>query len=130
MLTMKLTALVTIGAVFITAILGGIAGAMRGKHGVIAPAMTGSLEFEKANRAHANTVEQLVLFLPLLWISTVALGDLWAASVGLVWIFGRCLYAWLYMANTEKRIYGVIVTSLSTGVLAISACVGIVMGFL
>ena len=130
MLTMKLTALVTIGAVFTTAILGGIAGAMRGKHGIIAPAMTGSVQFERANRAHTNTVEQLVLFLPLLWISTVALGDLWAASVGLVWIFGRCIYAWLYMANTGKRIYGVIVTSLSTGALAISACVGVVMAFL
>ena len=43
MLTMKLTALVTIGAVFTTAILGGIAGSMRDKHDVIAPAMTGSL---------------------------------------------------------------------------------------
>ena len=126
MLTMKLTALVTVGAVFTTAILGGIAGFMRGKHNIIAPAMTGNLQFEIAHRVHANTVEQLVLFLPLLWISAVTLSDWWAASVGLVWIFGRCIYAWQYMVNAEKRSYGVIVTSLSTGVLAISACVGIV----
>ena len=40
MLAMKLTALVTIGAVFTSAILGGIAGSMRDKHGVIVTSLS------------------------------------------------------------------------------------------
>ena len=130
MLTMKLTALVTVSALLFTFILSGRAGAMRGKHGVNAPAMTGNVGFEKANRIHANTIEQLVLFLPLLWLSTAVVGDLWAALVGLVWIFGRVLYARAYMADPAKRGPGMIVTVLSTGVLAIMVVAGVVMGFL
>ena len=36
--------------------------------GIDAPAMTGHPEFERAVRAHANTLEWLPIFLPSLWL--------------------------------------------------------------
>ena len=42
-------------------------GRMRGK--VLAPATSGDPEFEKAFRIHYNTIEQLIMFLPMLWLS-------------------------------------------------------------
>ena len=72
---MPFTALVTVAAVVLTFVLSLRVGAMRQKHGVKAPATTGHPEFERANRVHQNTVEQLVLFLPLLWLALYVLGD-------------------------------------------------------
>ena len=46
-------------------------GQMREKHGVKAPAITGHPEFERAFRVHYNTLEALVVFLPLLWLATI-----------------------------------------------------------
>jgi glutathione S-transferase len=130
MLEMKLTALVTLAALIWTFILGGKAGAMRGKHGVQAPATTGHPEFEKAFRIQSNTNEQIILFLPLLWLSAAVVGDLWAALVGVVWIVGRVMYANAYQKDPATRGPGMIVTILSTGVLAVITLVGIIMSFL
>ena len=39
-------------------------GRARGRHGVSAPATTGDDTFERFFRAHQNTMEQLVIFMP------------------------------------------------------------------
>ena len=39
-------------------------GQARGKYGVKAPATTGNEMFERYNRVHQNTLEQLVMFFP------------------------------------------------------------------
>lgn len=130
MITMKFTALVTLAALSLTFILSGFAGAMRGKHGVKAPATTGHPEFEKAFRVHANTVEQLVLFLPLLWLSTAVVGDVWASLAGLVWVIGRVIYARAYLADPAKRGPGMMITVLPTGALAVVVLVGVIRAFL
>ena len=92
--------------------------------------MSGHPEFDRAFRVHANTVEQLVLFLPLLWLSTAVIGDLWAGVAGAVWIVGRVLYAGAYMREPTARGPGMIVTLLPTAVLAIAALVGVIRAFL
>ncbi len=130
MIQMKFTAIVTIIALVYTFVLSGKAGAMRGKHSVNAPATTGNVEFEKAFRIHANTIEQLVLFLPLLWLATAVIGDMWAALVGAVWIVGRYVYAEAYMTAPETRTKGMIMTVAPTAILALVAVVGIVKAFL
>ena len=89
MIAMKYTALVTIAAVVYTFILSGLVGAARAKTGVNAPAIAGQPDFDKAFRIHMNTVEQLVLFIPVLWLATSVVGDLWAAEIGVVWVVGR-----------------------------------------
>jgi glutathione S-transferase len=65
-----LSAVVTILAVLFFFYTGFGVGRMRGKHKINAPAMTGPIEFESAVRVQMNTLEQLVVFLPLLWLAT------------------------------------------------------------
>ena len=75
---MKYTALVTIISLVVTLVFGARVGMMRARFNIEAPSLTGSSEFERAFRIHMNTVEQLVLFIPVLWLSTSVLGDLLA----------------------------------------------------
>jgi glutathione S-transferase len=105
-----------------------LVGRMRSKHGVQAPAMTGAPEFERAVRVQMNTLEQVVLFLPLLWLATVypVLSGYLAPGLGLIWLVGRVLYASGYMADAAKRSSGFLIAGIALlGLLALSI-VGIV----
>jgi glutathione S-transferase len=82
MITMKYTALVTILAIVVTFFFSARVGAGRAKLGIDAPATTGNPTFDRIFRVHANTVEQIVLFIPMLWIATMVVGDVWAAAIG------------------------------------------------
>ncbi|MBV9063492.1 MAG: MAPEG family protein, partial [Alphaproteobacteria bacterium] len=64
------SALVTILVLILYVAMGARVGRMRGKHNVAAPATAGHPEFERAFRVHMNTLEQLIIFLPLLWLAT------------------------------------------------------------
>ena len=130
MIVMKYTALVTIAAVVYTFILSGFVGAARAKTGVNAPAMAGQPDFDRAFRIHMNTVEQLVLFLPVLWLATSVVGDLWAAEIGVVWIVGRLTYAAGYRKAVEKRGPGFLITLLSTAILTAIALWGVIQAFM
>lgn len=81
-------------------------GRARSKFGVAAPAVHGNEDFERVFRAHQNTVEQLVLFLPLLAVAAWLWGDLYAAIYGLVWSAGRILYVEGYARAAGKREIG------------------------
>jgi glutathione S-transferase len=100
-----LSAAVTVLAVIVCLYTGIVVGRMRSRHGVKAPAVTGAPEFERAYRVQMNTLEQFVLFLPLLWIGTalpVVIAYL-APALGLVWVAGRVIYMRGYMADPAKR---------------------------
>tara|TARA_R110000868_G_scaffold107263_8_gene293464 strand:+ start:2556 stop:2954 length:399 start_codon:yes stop_codon:yes gene_type:complete len=103
------TMLGTLAVVLITLLFAARTGAARGKTGVKAPAMSGSDEFERANRVHLNTVEQLVMFLPVLWIFATQMGDLAAGIAALVWVIGRVLYSQAYMADPATRTIGFVI---------------------
>jgi uncharacterized MAPEG superfamily protein len=81
-------------------------GAARSKFGVAAPAIHGDENFERVFRAHQNTVEQMVLFLPLLALAAWLWGDLYSAIYGLVWSLGRILYVEGYARAAGKREVG------------------------
>src|SRR5579863_7298737 len=100
-----LSAAVTVLAVIVCLYTGIVVGRMRSRHGVKAPAVTGAPEFERAYRVQMNTLEQFVLFLPLLWIATalpVVIAYL-APALGLIWVAGRLIYMRGYMADPAKR---------------------------
>jgi len=44
-------------------------GNLRGKHGIKAPATIGHPQFDRAFRVQLNTLEQMGIFLPFLWVS-------------------------------------------------------------
>lgn len=130
MLEMKFTALVTFAALALTFGLSGRVGAMRARLEIEAPATTGNVDFERANRTHYNTIEQLVLFLPFLWLATAVIGDVWAAVLGGIWIAGRIVYAIAYKRDPAGRAPGMLVTLGATAALALSVLWGIVQAFL
>ncbi len=130
MIMAKLTALVTIAAIFYTFVLSARVGALRVKTGVAAPATSGDPIFERAFRVHMNTVEQLVMFLPVLWLSVQVIGDAWTGLIGVVWLAGRIFYTTSYMKDPTKRGPGMLITLSATLALVIVTIVGIVRGFL
>lgn len=88
-------------------------GLARAKYEIKPPAMTGDPNFERALRVQANTLEQLILFLPLVWIFSYYVSELWGAILGGIWIFGRVLYAWGYYQEAKKRTLGFGISGLS-----------------
>ena len=73
------------------------------EHGVHAPATIGHPEFERAFRAHANTVENMILYLPLLWMAAFFYGGQIPFWVGLIWIVGRVVYIAGYAMNDARK---------------------------
>src|SRR5215469_6252769 len=92
------SAIVTILVILLYFYMGSVVGRMRGRHSIAAPAVSGHPEFERAFRVHMNTLEQLVVFLPLLWLATAYFHWLgWLpAAFGAVWIVGRLMYMQAY----------------------------------
>jgi glutathione S-transferase len=92
---------------------------------VLAPAMDGPVEFQSAMRVQANTVEQLVIFLPALWMCAYFLGDAWAAAGGALWSVGRIIYAIGYYKSPPKRHVGFVITFFASMSLIIGTVVGL-----
>lgn len=69
------TTLSTIFAVLVYVVLLSNVGRARKTYGVVAPAVSGHVEFEKRYRVQMNTVEQFIVLLPLLWLCAVWVGD-------------------------------------------------------
>ena len=116
-----LPALITILAVMQFIVLSFMVGQARGKYKVPAPAITGPIEFERALRVQQNTLEQLVTFLPALWLFTIYTGaPITAAIIGAIWLIGRTLYAYTY-ARGKNRLVGFLLTIVPSSVLALGA---------
>lgn len=78
-------------------------GHARTRTGVDAPAVTGNAEFERYYRVQMNTVEQIVVLIPLAWLCGAWVGDLWGGLGGLTWSVGRVVYAKAYYLDPKKR---------------------------
>jgi glutathione S-transferase len=103
---MEYVALVTVLLVSQYMIFIMLVGAARGKSGLKAPAVTGDENFERAYRVQMNTLEQLVVVLPALWLSGWYFDSLVAALLGLAFFLGRVMYRAGYVKNPEQRAMG------------------------
>ena len=92
-------------------------GRARKVYSVQVPAVTGPEAFERTFRAQQNTVEQLVLFLPLLALAAYVWGDLWAGIYGAIWCVGRLLYIETYSRGQKRSLGFMLSGGLSMGVL-------------
>src|SRR5262245_30491566 len=102
----KFVALVTALAAIEVMVFGILVGRARGIYGVPAPATTGHPAFERLNRVHLNSVEQLAVFLPLLWTFATSVSQMWAAILGAVFVVARVIYAVGYTRAPERRTAG------------------------
>lgn len=87
-------------------------GRARGQYQVSAPAVTGHPVFERYFRVQQNTLEQLVLFLPAVWLFAQFRDPEWAAALGVVYLVGRQIYFFSYVKEPRSRGLGFALTSL------------------
>lgn len=118
---MEAIAVVTILALMQFYLFGFQVGQMRARHGIKAPATTGHPEFERMFRVQQNTMEQLVMFLPALWMFAWLSQPLWAAALGLVFIVGRYIFKRGYVADASKRGLGFAISTAAVAVLMIGS---------
>lgn len=116
---MPYVTIVTILAVLQFFWFGLLVGRARAKYNVPAPAMTGNEVFERHFRVHMNTLEQLAMFLPALWIFAHAVNPVWAAGLGVVYLIGRFLYAAAYVRDPKSRELGFALTFLPIAVMLV-----------
>lgn len=124
---MKLTAWVTIASLLMYIWTIAKVGKARSAHQINAPVTDGPAEFLSVLRVQANTVEQLVLFLPLLWLCCVFMNDQIAAVLGATWVVGRIIYAVGYYQAPGKRSLGFGISSLAGVGLLIGAITGLII---
>lgn len=104
-----------------------LVGRARGKYGIKAPATSGHEIFDRTFRVHQNTLEQLIVFLPALWIFGTFVSETWGAGFGLLFIVGRAMYVTGYIADPEKRGMGFLVGFVANVVLTVGGLIGAVM---
>jgi glutathione S-transferase len=102
-------------------------GRARAKSGIQAPQMTGDPAFERALRVHQNTLEQIVVFLPALWIFATVVSPTYGAILGAVWVVGRIVYAWGYYQAAAKRAPGFFISMMTSNVLLVGSLIGVVL---
>jgi len=96
----------------------------RGKYGVLAPATTGNEIFERHFRVQQNTLEQLILFLPGLYLFAHYFNPLWAAGLGLIYLIGRQVYSASYVKDPKTRSAGFGLSFLPTLALIVGGLIG------
>lgn len=119
-------ALITALTVVIISIAMFFVGRARGKYQIHAPATSGHPDFDRAFRAHQNTLEQTVMFLPLLWLATIYCNEQYAAYLGYAWLVGRAWYLYGYIAEAGNRGTGFIISSIAMIVLLVMSFWGII----
>ena len=127
---MPYVALVTVIALLEFFLFGVLVARARGRYGVAAPATSGNEIFERYFRVQMNTLEQLVLFLPLLWIFASYVSPLWAAGLGAVFILGRAIYAASYIRDPKSRGPGFALTAFPVFALMIGTLIWAVKALL
>lgn len=122
--------IVTALAVLQFVVFGFRVGAARGRYGVKAPAITGNDIFERHFRVQQNTLEQLIVFLPGIYLFARYFNPLVAAALGVVYLVGRELYAFTYVKDPAKRDVGYGMTFLPMVILVAGGLIGAVRAIL
>ena len=127
---MELPAIVTILALLEYNFFTFRVGTSRAEHGVEAPSTSGPPEWERMYRVQQNTLEQLIIFLPALWIFSMFVSSGIGAAIGMVFVVGRPLYYLGYIEAPKKRTLGFVMGFLANAVLLLGGIGGAIKGLL
>lgn len=103
------------------------AGMARGKDTVVAPATTGDEMYERKSRVQMNTLEQLIITLPAMWICAHYFSANVAAILGFVFLIGRFIYSFMYINEPKSRAPGFIIGFFANIILIGCALYGVVL---
>ena len=95
-------------------------GRARGRFEVQVPSISGNDGFERYFRAHQNTAERLVVFLPAIFACGYFVNSLFAAVMGLVFVAGRGLYFRSYTDPDKNRSAGFAIGELANKLMILS----------
>ena len=95
-------------------------GRARGRFEVQVPSISGNDGFERFFRAHQNTAERLVVFLPAIFACGYFVNSPFAAAIGLVFIAGRGLYFRGYTDPDKSRTAGFAIGELANILMILS----------
>ena len=123
---MEPVVLVSLLALIEYIVFGARVGFARGRTGIKAPATTGNEEFERHFRVHYNTIEQLILFLPGMWIFGYYVGAYWAAGIGVVYLVGRLVYGLSYVKDPDTRGTGMLLSVVPCWILILGGLCGVI----
>jgi uncharacterized MAPEG superfamily protein len=102
-------------------VIGLLTGRARGTYNIEAPATTGHPVFERWYRVQQNTIEQLVIFLPAVFLFANYASTRLAGWLGLAFIVGRLVYARSYVADPASRGPGFIISFSANAILVLGA---------
>ncbi len=123
-------ALVTLFALLLFALTAYGVGRARNIYGIKAPATSGHEVFERRFRVQMNTLENLVLFLPSLWLFAIYVSHMLAGILGVIWLLARSYYVIAYVREPVTRRIGFHSAMLVTVGMAVSAGIAIVIRIL
>ena len=124
---MLLVMLIVVLAVVEVMVLGFLVARGRDRYGVPAPATSGHPDWERLNRTHQNSLEQLVLFIPLFLAYCFNTGLHTGIVLGVVYLLARIIYAVGYVRRPERRAAGAFLTFAVQVWLAVGAVIGLVV---
>jgi uncharacterized membrane protein YecN with MAPEG domain len=101
-------------------------GHARDRYKVPAPATVGHEVFERYYRVQMNTLEQLVVFLPSIWLFGHYINAWAAAALGALFIIGRALYFRGYVQAPQSRHAGFVLSAIPNVTLLIGALIGVI----
>jgi uncharacterized MAPEG superfamily protein len=101
-------------------------GRARTRFGIAAPAISGNATFERLFRVQQNTLEQLIVLLPGLYLFSRYFNPSVAAGLGVLYLIGREIYAASYVKDPAKRSLGFGLTFVPMMILVIGGLVGAV----
>ena len=107
-----------------------LVGRARIRTGVKAPATSGDPVFERYYRVHQNTMEQLILLLPAMWIFAYYISAAAAAVLGLVFVAGRFVFFRGYVRDPSLRRTGFLMGMLPLLVLLAGSLTGPLLSWL
>jgi len=111
-------------------VFGLLVGRARQTYGVPAPAIAGHPVFDRYMRVHQNTMEQLVVFVPAMWLFATYVSANIAALLGLVFVVGRVLYMRGYVQDPSKRSLGFAVSAIPQLILLLGSVIGASLAWL
>jgi uncharacterized membrane protein YecN with MAPEG domain len=106
-------------------VFGMLVGRARVKYAIAAPAVSGNEMFERYFRVQQNTLEQLVSFVPAIWLFGIYVNARWAALIGAVFLVGRIVYARSYIRAPATRELGAGLSFTPQFVLILGALFGV-----